>query len=117
MQNTNVAAPRVRPASRLRHWLIAVLAMIVCSIGWAVLVLAGTLQGWWRTSLAPTGDARAFMTAAARDIDASARGNVVFRLVERGRAFDEHVTSIGAPVDADTLFQVASLSKWVTAWG
>jgi hypothetical protein len=44
-------------------------------------------------------------------------GNHAFVLIENGRVVAEHFQSKGKPVDRDTLFQVASLSKWVTAWG
>ena len=51
------------------------------------------------------------------EIDRTRRGNVAFVLIEDGQVFDEHFTSAGQPVDRDTLFQVASMSKWITAWG
>ena len=38
-------------------------------------------------------------------------------LVEDGKVFDEHFTSVGQAVDPDTLFQVASMNKRITAWG
>ncbi|MEQ1491323.1 MAG: serine hydrolase, partial [Terricaulis sp.] len=44
-------------------------------------------------------------------------GNAAFVQLDDGRVVAEHFQSIGEPVDRDTLFQVASLSKWVTAWG
>ena len=37
-------------------------------------------------------------------------------LIEDGRVADFHTMSIGEPVSGDTLFQMASVSKWVTAW-
>jgi CubicO group peptidase (beta-lactamase class C family) len=86
-------------------------------IAWAALVGFGTLGGWGRTPLAPRGDAAAFMTAANAVIDAESRGNAAFVLIEDGRVLDQHFASIGRPVDGDSLFQVASLSKWITAWG
>ena len=57
------------------------------------------------------------MDAAIAEIDRTRRGNVAFVLIEDGQVFDEHFTSVGQPVDRDTLFQVASMSKWITAWG
>jgi CubicO group peptidase (beta-lactamase class C family) len=38
-------------------------------------------------------------------------------LIEEGSVVGAHVQSVGAPVSGDDLFQVASLSKWVAAWG
>ncbi len=57
------------------------------------------------------------MDAAIAEIDRTRRGNVAFVLIENGQVFGEHFTSVGQPVDRDTLFQVASMSKWITAWG
>lgn len=84
---------------------------------WSALVFFGVLNGWGRQSLAPRDDIQAFMTAASRQIDAGSHGNVAFALLADGRVYGEHFASIGRPADRDTLFQVASLSKWITAWG
>lgn len=87
------------------------------AILWATLVVSATLGGWFRQPLAPHGDLAAFADAARAQLDARNIGNVAYRLLDDGRVVDEHYLSVGAPVNADTLFQVASLSKWVTAWG
>lgn len=97
----------------LKFVLFTALALSV----WTLLVVAGTLDGWWREPLAPRGDPRAFMDAAVQRIEAVRRGNVAFILIEDGVAYNEHFASAGRPVDRDSLFQVASLSKWVSAWG
>ena len=57
------------------------------------------------------------MDAAIAEIAKNRRGNVAFVLIESGKVFDENFTSVGQAVDRDTLFQVASMSKWITAWG
>lgn len=99
------------------RWLILVLAAIPAFAGWAWLVFVGTFNGWWREPLAPPGDAERFVASAAAFLDAHNRGNGAFRLIEAGQSAGEHFVSSGSPVDADTLFPVASVSKWVTAWG
>jgi CubicO group peptidase (beta-lactamase class C family) len=96
----------------LRYIGIAAIAMVA----WAAFVIAGTLDGWWKRPLAAPDDADAFVTALRAEIAAKSRGNVALRLIEASRPYDV-VASVGAPVDAETLFQVASLSKWITAWG
>jgi CubicO group peptidase (beta-lactamase class C family) len=50
-------------------------------------------------------------------VEAESRGNIAFALIEDGQIFHERFASVGAPVGRDTLFQVASLSKWITALG
>jgi len=77
----------------------------------------GTSEGWWRRPLAPSGDTAAFAAAADRMIESDSRGNVGFVLIENGRTRHERFASIGKPVDRNTLFQVASLNKWITALG
>lgn len=84
---------------------------------WTAAVVVGTLFGWGRKPLAPRGDTRAFMDAAVERIDAAHAGNAVLALIEGGSVYDEHAVSVGESVDRDTVFQVASLSKWITAWG
>lgn len=95
-------------------WLIATLAILAV---WAVLVVMGTMNGWVRDAMAPDGDARAFMDAAIADINQNSQGNAAFLLIKDGEIFAEFATSKGKPVGSETLFQVASLSKWVTAVG
>lgn len=86
-------------------------------IGWTALIGVGVLQGWSRQPLAPRGDTSAFVTAAVARMGHESVGNAAFVTLDNGRVVAEHFQSTGEPVDRDTIFQVASLSKWVTAWG
>ena len=97
------------------RWLIA-LSTILCLWTWAAFVIFGTAYGWFHRSLATPGDSAAFIAAAKRMIDARNRGNTAFRLIEHGLPRGEYFASVGKPVDPATLFQVASLSKWIAAW-
>jgi CubicO group peptidase (beta-lactamase class C family) len=58
-----------------------------------------------------------FIAAAHARIDRASTGNVVFVLLANGEVVDTYSASFGKPVNADSVFQVASISKWVTAWG
>ncbi len=107
----NPSAP-VRSAGAL----VALVTLLALAV-WTATVVVGTLGGWGRTALAPHGDTGAFMSAARQRIAAESRGNLAFALIENGRLHDEHFVSTGRPVNRDSLFQVASLSKWITAWG
>ncbi|MGE0624103.1 MAG: serine hydrolase domain-containing protein [Pseudomonadales bacterium] len=98
-------------------WLKVLAAVVVTTVLWVALVLASGLGGWLRAPLAPSGDTAAFADAARRYLDEHNTGNAAYRLLSGGKVVDEHYVSVGEPVDRDTLFQVASLSKWVTAWG
>ena len=101
----------------MRSFLLPLLVAIVAMVLWAGLVFTGTLNGWGRKALAPAGNANAFMEAAKKEIGAKHRGNAAFRLIENGKLHDEYFVSVGDSVDSETLFQVASLNKWITAWG
>lgn len=57
------------------------------------------------------------MNALVREVETTRPGNVGLVLIEDGSVHAEHMSSVGEPVDRDTAFQVASLSKWITAWG
>lgn len=95
-------------------WFVLI-AMLATAIIWVALVLTATLEGWGRTALAPAGDTAAFLAAARERIDSARAGNLVLRLIESGVVKGDYSMSIDAPVDAESVFQVASLSKWITA--
>jgi CubicO group peptidase (beta-lactamase class C family) len=94
----------------------AALAIVLCAI-WSMLVVAGALQGWFETPLVTRGDARAFMDSARERVKGEGLGNCALALIEDGRIFNSYSYSVGDRVDDGTLFQMASVSKWVTAWG
>lgn len=99
------------------RWLILVLAAIPVAAAWATLVFYGTARGWWQEPLAEPGDTAAFAAAVAERLEAENRGNAAFRLLDDGRVAGEHYVWVGEPVNADSVFQVASVSKWIAAWG
>lgn len=90
---------------------------VLVGVAWSALVVVAVLQGWLREPLASPGDVEGFGDAATRLLDAGNRGNVAFRLIDDGRVARDYFRSIGERVDDNTLFQVASLSKWISAWG
>ena len=102
---------------RTHGWWTLIAGAVAGMLVWAGFILFGTLHGWWRPPLAPTGDARAFATAAVDELALKHRGNVVFVLIQAGKPVRQYSASVGQPVDGGTLFQVASSSKWISAWG
>ena len=94
-----------------------VLVTVGLVMAWIAAVLIGSLQGWYRVPLAPRGDLQAFSEAAHSLIRSECGGNVVLVLIQEGAVRHEHACSVGEPVDRDSVFQVASLSKWISAWG
>jgi len=101
----------------LRSFLLFFISTVIALAAWGALVFMGTMNGWLREPLAPVGNESRFIEAATKKIDAAFRGNIAFVLIEDGEVRGEHFASVGEPVDGDTLFQVGSLSKWVSALG
>jgi len=101
----------------MKRTLIAVAAAVGIGVLWSAFVVTAALQGWFESPIVPRGDARAFMDAIVARADAAHVGNVAIALIDDGRVFDTHFSSKGDAVDSQTLFQMASVSKWITAWG
>lgn len=92
-------------------------AVLVAFVIWVVLVAAGERAGWWRSMPAAQGDAAGFLRWAESRYAAESKGNVAMALLDDGEIAGTFFASHDRAVDADSLFQVASLSKWITAWG
>jgi len=84
---------------------------------WTALVLLGARNGWLRGEPAPEGDGAAFVRWASSLYARESKGNIAIVLLDHGRPADSFFASHGRAVDEQSLFQVASLSKWITAWG
>ena len=97
----------------LRILFVAISALAI----WAILIVVGAREGWWRPMPAARGDTAEFMRWAESRYAAESRGNIAIVLLDDGQVARTYFASHGRPVDGDSLFQVASLSKWLTAWG
>jgi len=84
---------------------------------WAAAVVASTLGGWMHQPLAPRGDVARLARAVTAYAEEAQVGNVAIALLVDGEVYSRWSHSIGEPVDASTVFQMASVSKWVTSWG
>lgn len=96
---------------------MTILIGVVLLALWAGLVGLGARQGWMRPHPAATGDTAGFVRWAASRYERDSKGNIAIVLLDHGRPAQSFFASHGRPVDEHTLFQVASLSKWLTAWG
>ena len=81
---------------------------------WSALFLWAVLEGWTRAEFAPENDPAQFMRNITEYIDGDGRGNVALTMIESGNVFD---SLYRGPVGVDTLFPLASASKWITAIG
>jgi len=93
-----------------------ILATLAALAVWTGLLVIGAVYGWWTSPAAPPDDADAFMAHAVERIETADPGNAALVLLEDGAVFAEHFHTIDEPVNRDTVFPVASMSKWITAW-
>lgn len=87
------------------------------TLGWAAVVGYGVLAGWWHRALAPAGDTPAFMAALRQMVASEPHGDLAVALLIKGQVADEYYTGVVGTVGRETVFPVASMSKWVTAVG
>ena len=93
------------------------LLMLLMLAVWIAIVAVGARQGWWRAMPAAKGDTAGFLQWAQSRYAAESKGNIAIVLLDHGQVAGSYFASHGRAVDGNSLFQVASLSKWITAWG
>lgn len=94
-----------------------ILMAVVLLVFWTALVGVGARNGWARQEVASAGDSAAFMQWASSRYMQASEGNIAIVLLDQGQPVERFFSSHGRDVDEHTIFQVASLSKWLTAWG
>lgn len=93
------------------------MVVVLATTLWIAVTAYGAITGWWLTPVAPKGDARAFMNAAIAMGNTQSRGNIALVLMRNGTVYDEHFMPSVDRVDRNTRFPLASMSKWITAYG
>ena len=83
---------------------------------WPTAFFGAAKMGWVWQPLAEAGGDEQFMQAVVSELKRDAPPNAALALIQNGVLQDEFFVSQGQPIDRNTLFQVMSLSKWVTAW-
>ncbi|UTW59543.1 beta-lactamase family protein [Kordiimonas sp. SCSIO 12603] len=101
----------------MRPYVYTMLIAIFLGLLWAFLTFTSIDRGWFHTAIAPKGDIQSFSTAAQNEIATRSQGNAVLLLIADGEIYSGYTHSTKQAINQQTLFQVASLSKWVTAWG
>ena len=96
---------------------VIVACCLVGMLGWAAVVGYGVLAGWWHRGLAGAGDTPSFLNAAQTMVSSEPHGDVAVALITKGQLSGEFYTGAAGAVNRDTVFPVASMSKWVTAVG
>ncbi len=84
---------------------------------WAGVVFLAIVNGWLHKPIAKQNTSQSFLSATETEIDKQFVGNFAMATVKDGMVEDEKFHSAGKPVDRNTVFQVGSLSKWISAFG
>lgn len=96
---------------------VVVVCCLIGMLAWSAVVGYGVLAGWWHRGLARTGDTPMFMAAVRTMVSSEPHGDVALALITKGQVADEYYAGAGDAVNRETVFPVASMSKWVTAVG
>ncbi|MEO0338901.1 MAG: serine hydrolase domain-containing protein, partial [Bacteroidota bacterium] len=91
--------------------------VLLTLIIWTAFIAYGFIDGFLLRPITSKKTPEAFIAAAQIKIDDSSTGNLAMVLIEGGQAAKYFFHSIGQSVDQATAFPVASISKWVTAFG
>jgi CubicO group peptidase (beta-lactamase class C family) len=86
-------------------------------IFWVGVVLVGTAEGWFHKPIAKQNSSQSFLVAVETEIQKQFVGNFALVVMKNGTVEYEKFHSAGKPVDRNTVFQVSSLSKWISAFG
>jgi len=97
----------------LKYLFITILLLML----WAVAVFYTTKHGWLHKPIAQQKTSESYLLAAKEKINEQFVGNFALALINSGAVENEIFHSAGKPVDRNTVFQVASMSKWVSAFG
>ncbi len=93
------------------------LVILFLSTLWAGLAFYGTLKGWWHKPFVESNDPALFTEAVNARFEKEFIGNFAMAIMNDGTLDKELFYSKGKKVDRNTIFQVASLSKFVSAAG
>jgi len=93
------------------------IGLLVSAALWALVFIYGISNGCFLRAFAPDSTSSAFIEAAQEKVDDEFVGNLAMVLVNDGRVDKEYYYSIDDSINRHTVFQVASVSKWVSAWG
>jgi len=90
---------------------------IVALILWTVIIISSTLNGWWHKPITTQNGSEVYIDAVKEELNKQYVGNFALAVVGNGSVEERIFHSEGKPVDRNTVFQVASLSKWISAFG
>ena len=101
----------------MKKILLYISGTVFIMILWAGVVFLATVNGWLHKPIAKQNTSQSFISAIDKEIDKQFVGNFAMATVKEGVVEYEKFHSAGKPVDRNTVFQVSSLSKWISAFG
>jgi CubicO group peptidase (beta-lactamase class C family) len=97
----------------LKQISLIILALLI----WTAFIGLGFINGFLLRSITSKDSSAAFIEATTEMIEGEFVGNLAMVLIENGEVSNDFFYSIDKPVDKNTVFPVASISKWVTSFG
>lgn len=94
-----------------------IFSIIVLSILWSFIVFMGTFKGWWYEPFTKSNDPELFTIAVKEKTEKEFVGNFAMAVIKNGEIEKELFYSKNKSVNKNTIFQVSSLSKFVSAAG
>lgn len=91
--------------------------IILALLAWTAIVNFGTYNGFLLRPITSEHTSTSFIEATKAELDNEFVGNLAMALIENGEVSEDFYYSIDQPVDENTIFQMASVSKWITSWG
>jgi CubicO group peptidase (beta-lactamase class C family) len=98
---------------------VLILSLVTLSavVAWNMSVFFATSEGWMKSPIVKSDSSRVFLAAVEETVATQHVGNFGIVLLEKGEVAERYFMSTGEPVDGSSVYQVASLGKWITAWG
>jgi CubicO group peptidase (beta-lactamase class C family) len=94
-----------------------IIAIIIPLIVWTAFIAYGFIDGFLLKPITSDNSAEAFIAASKEKIEQEFVGNFVMTLIENGEVADNYFFAVDQAVNENTMFPVASISKWVTSFG
>ena len=101
----------------MKRFIKYIIATLILTIGWVIIVINGLLNGWWHNPITKNKDTESFITAVKESTKKEFVGNFAMAIMKDGKVEKEIFFSHNKPVDRSTIFQVSSLSKFISAVG
>lgn len=93
-------------------------ALLLSLTSWLAFVFVTAFFGWWMKPIAEPENSLEFFKEAVSQLQSeNPTGNSALVIIEQGIVFDDFYSESVTNVDSNTVFNTASMSKWITAAG